>query len=408
MTFTISRFLVGTWIVAGILALTSPTRASAAAVPASGEKLRSIVSSYAPGDARTATRAAADAFFEFEGSGLDRNLAARDPELYRAVESEWMKLLAMMEGEASQDAVRGQGEKVVVLLAEGARRAEAGGSIFFDSLLIILREGFEAILVVSALAAYLKRIGGGDRLRYLYGGAAAAVVASGLLWLAARSVLDVSGSGREALEGWTVLVATAVLFWVSYWLVSKAEAEHWQAFVRRQVELAVGRGALLGLAFLSFVVVFREGFETVLFYEAIAVRATGAGDQTMLLAGFVIGCAALAVLYATLQITGSKIPMRAFFNVTGGLLYLMAFRFGGAGIRELQEAAVVRQTPVGWVPDSVALQQWLGIFPYLEPLLLQLLLLALAAFAMLHLQRGAKQPSVRGAVERSTVAAGRR
>lgn len=407
MTFTIPRW-ARTWIAALVIVLAGAARVGAAAAPASADELRAIVSSYAPADAKSAKRAAADVFFEFEGSGLDRDLAARDPELYRTVESEWMRLLAMMDRESPQEAVRAQGEKVVTLLGEGARRAEAGGSVFFDSLLIILREGFEAILVVSALAAYLKRIGGGGRLRYLYGGAATAVLASGLLWLAARSVLDVSGSGREALEGWTVLVATAVLFWVSYWLVSKAEADHWQAFVRRQVELAVGRGALLGLGFLSFVVVFREGFETVLFYEAIAARAAGAGDQTLLLAGFLVGCAALAVLYATLQITGSKIPMRAFFNVTGGLLYLMAFRFGGAGIRELQEAAVVRQTPVGWVPDSVALQQWLGIFPYLEPLILQLILVALAAFAMLHVHRGARQPTVSAAAERSTALAGRR
>lgn len=360
--------------------------------------LRDIVAKYSPAAAQASKRAAADAFFTFEGSDLDRELAARDPVFYRGLEGEWMKLMGSMDSGAPVDIVRTQGEHVIELLGEGTRRAEAAGSVFFDSFLIILREGFEAILVVSALAAYLKRVGERDRLRYLYGGAASAVAASGLLWLAARSVLDLGGSSREALEGWTILVATGVLFWVSYWLVSKAEADHWQAFVRKQVEQAVGRGAMLGLAFLSFVVVFREGFETVLFYEAVAARAVGPGGQTMLLTGFLGGCATLTVLYVLLQFTGAKIPMRAFFTVTGALLYFMAFRFAGAGIRELQEAASLPQTAVAWIPDSLALQQWLGIFPYLEPLLLQGLLVALAIFAMLHLSRGTRLGAPAGAV----------
>ena len=404
MIITLSK-VQSLWVVAFSLALLC--EANAAPIPTTAaDAIRDIVTHYSPGEAKASKRAAADAFFEFEGSGLDRQLAARDPTLYRTVESEWMKLLSLMESGAAEDVVQAQGARVVERLGEGVRKAEGGGSVFFDSFLIILREGFEAILIVSALAAYLKRVGGQDRLRYLYGGACSAVLASGCLWLAARSVLDLGGSSREALEGWTVLVATAVLFWVSYWLVSKAEADHWQAFVRRRVEHAVGRGAMLGLGFLSFVVVFREGFETVLFYEAVGARAVGPTGQSMLLAGFLSGCVALAVLYALLQLTGSKIPMRAFFNITGGLLYFMAFRFAGAGIRELQEAASIPQTPAPWIPDSIALQQWLGLFPYLEPLLLQAVLLALAIFAMLHLYRGG-QSSLSPSIEGRTVAAGR-
>src|SRR5262249_55971355 len=163
-----------------------------------------------------------------------------------------------------------------------------------------------------------------------------------------------------------LLLATAVLFWVSYWLVSKAEAARWQAFVRARIERAVGRGALLGLGFLSFVVVFREGFETVLFYEAVALRASQDGGAPMLLAGgFFTGCAALAVLYVSFEKLGPRIPLGAFFNVTGGLLYFMAFRFAGAGVRELQNAGVASHTPTTLVPDSVWLGQWLGIFPFL-------------------------------------------
>jgi high-affinity iron transporter len=298
---------------------------------------------------------------------------------------------------------------VLALLERGSEAAGAGGSVFVDSLLIILREGFEAILIVSALAAYLVRIGEGSRAPYLYGGAALAVGASVLLWMAARSVFVLSGADRDALEGWTILLATGVLFWVSYWLVSKAEADRWQAFVKSRVERAVGRGALFGLAFLSFVVVFREGLETVLFYEAIAARARDASDQSLLIAGFLTGCSALAALCVVFQKVGPRIPMRAFFNVTGGLLYFMAFRFAGAGVRELQEAGVLAQTPLALVPDSRALVQWLGVYPYLEPLALQAVLVALALFALLQTwRRRSRVPTVKpSAVEPRRAVAGR-
>jgi high-affinity iron transporter len=376
MNFTIVRMLA--------LALVLVRVPAAWCDPAPTESLRTAIDAYSPEEAKRSKAQAGDAFFQFEGSALDRELAARDPALYRELEGEWMRLLALMDQGRSREDVRGQGEHVLALLVHGARASSAGGSIFVDSLLIILREGFEAILIVSALAAYLVRIGQRSRTPYLYGGATFAVGASVLLWLGARAIGEPSGAGREAFEGWTILLATGVLFWVSYWLVSKAEAARWQAFVKSRVERAVGRGALYGLGFLSFIVVFREGLETVLFYEAVAARARDASDHSLLVGGFLAGCAGLAALYVLFQKIGPRIPMRAFFNVTGGLLYFMAFRFAGAGVRELQEAGILGQTPLGFVPDSAFLSQWLGVFPYLEPLLLQALLLVLAVFALAY------------------------
>ncbi len=374
---------------AGRLALAALALASIAwSAEAPGDSLRQAIERYSPDSALAVKQQAADAFFLFEESALDRELAAREPALYREVESQWMRLLSDMEAGRPTEDIRAQGTRVLELLARGARAAEAGSSLFADSMLIILREGFEAILIVSALAAYLVRIGERSRTPYLYGGAALAVGASIALWMVTRSVLNLGGSAREALEGWTILAATAVLFWVSYWLVSKAEAERWQAFIRSRVEQAVGRGALFGLGLLAFIVVFREGLETVLFYEAVAARARSASDQSRLVSGFLIGCVVLAALFAACQRVGTRIPMRAFFNVTGGLLYFMAFRFAGAGVRELQEAGVVRQTPCDWVPDSPLLAQWLGVFPYAEPLALQAVLLALAVFAFVTMARG--------------------
>jgi high-affinity iron transporter len=372
-------FAVSTAVAGAVWAARGPTPA---------QSLRAAIERYSPASASVAKQEAADAFFAFEGSALDRDLAAREPSLYREVESQWMRLLADMDAGRPQESVRLQGANVLELLERGTRAAEAGGSLFLDSMLIILREGFEAILVVSALAAYLVRIGQRSRCPYLYAGAALAVVASIALWIAARGMIDMTGNRRDALEGWTILLACGVLFWVSYWLISKAEADRWQAFVKSRVERAVGQGALFGLGLLAFIVVFREGLETVLFYEAVAARARSASDQSLLFTGFLTGCGALGALFVSFQSIGPRIPMRAFFNVTGALLYFMAFRFAGAGIRELQEAGVVSQTPCVWIPDSTFLAQWLGVFPYVEPLALQGVLLALAIVALVLMARG--------------------
>lgn len=417
MIFTISEIHLGrrrlgssqlAWLALALV--TASFSPLCAAAPTPSEALRSAVDGYTPERAAAAKREAADAFFQFESSALDKDLAARNRGAYRELEKNWMDLLATIEAGRGMVEVKAQGERVLGLLESGRTLSEAEGSVFLDSLLIILREGFEAILVISALAAYLRRIGEAGRLPYLYGGSVAAVLASFALWLVARSALELSGSGREALEGWTVLLAAGVLFWVSYWLVSKAEADRWQAFVRSRVDRAVGRGALLGLGFLAFIVVFREGFETVLFYEAVAVGAGGASGQSTLVAGFLTGCGLLAILYVFFQRIGPRIPLRTFFSVTGGLLYFMSFRFAGAGIRELQEAGWVAQTRLGFVPDWSVLSQWLGVFPYLEPLLLQGLVAAAAllAFALVLHRRGQPASGAPAPVEKRHAVAGRR
>ncbi|MGH7855839.1 MAG: FTR1 family iron permease, partial [Candidatus Binatia bacterium] len=352
--------LAGLSLVVWILLL--PGIGLAASSPA--EALRSALDSYDPASARASRTEAADAFFLFEDSSLDRDLAVRDPSLYRTIESEWAAVLSEMGRSAPAEEVRARGERVLDLLRQARESTASGGSVFVDSLLIILREGFEAILVVSALAAWLRRVGQTANVPYLYGGSALAVVASIGLWVAARTVIEISGIGREALEGWTMLLAAVVLFWVSYWLVSKVGADRWQVFVRARAERAVSRGAILGFGVLSFVVVFREGFETVLFYEALSARAGGASGQSLLLGGFVTGLALLGAFYASFLRLGPKIPMRAFFAVTGALLYFMAFKFAGAGIFELQVAQALSQTPVAFFPDSLFLREWLGMYPY--------------------------------------------
>ncbi|HXI21374.1 MAG TPA: FTR1 family protein, partial [Gemmatimonadales bacterium] len=245
-------------------------------------------------------------------------------------------------------------------------------NLFVQSLVLLLREGLEAILVVGALMAFLMKTGAGQRKRDIHVGVAAAIAASLLTAVLLETLFEASHVSQESLEGGVMLVATAVLFYVSYWLLSKMEVAKWNRFVRGRVQDAVSSGSALALASVAFLAVYREGFETVLFYKALFFA--GAGSVLPVIAGMVLGGAGLALVYLAINRYGVRIPLKPFFGVTSAFLYYMAFVFAGRGIAELQEGAIVGTTVVPWGPRIPAL----GIYPTVESLALQgLLLLAL-------------------------------
>jgi high-affinity iron transporter len=206
-----------------------------------------------------------------------------------------------------------------------------------------------------------------------------AVLAS-LLTAAGFATLFRSAAGpQEALEGATMLVAAIVLFWVSYWLVSKVEVKKWQAFVATRMDKALTSRRALALAAVAFLAVYREGFETVLFYAALFATADGtARAAASIAAGLLVGSVLLGILYYLMQRYGGRLPLKPFFAVTSALLYLMAFTFAGQGVAELQEAGYLPMTPLQWLPRVPAL----GIFPTIQTFLAQSLLAAALALAL--------------------------
>jgi high-affinity iron transporter len=253
----------------------------------------------------------------------------------------------------------------------------SGFGAFLQSLLIILREGLEAILVIGAVVAFLIKTGHRERLKSIWTGVLLALGASALTAVIMATVLRALPATREVIEGATMLVAVGVLFSVSYWLISRVEAARWQKFIREKVDNALQRGGGTALALVAFLAVYREGAETALFYQALLNEGTGI--VIPILAGVLVGGAILAVIFTLFWKYGIRIPLRPFFAVTSVLLYYMAFVFMGKGIRELQEGGVVGITVLpGW-PHVDAM----GIFPSVETLLAQALLLVLFAFALL-------------------------
>ncbi|MBI4384369.1 MAG: cytochrome c/FTR1 family iron permease [Nitrospinae bacterium] len=326
-----------------------------------------------------AAEQAFDAYLAYET--LESGLIAKDKSLGLRLESSFGRYRAEIKRGATPSLVEGIHDSIKKDLAEAqdVLTEKIGfAGLFVQSLSIIVREGFEAILVVAALIAFLVKSRNQDKLKSIYGGVLAGVAASFLTAYILHEILNVSVSSQELLEGWIMLVAVAVLFWVSYWLVSKIEARKWQSYITGKMRQAVSGGSAFTLGAVAFLSVYREGFETVLFYKALYTYAGENGDGIM--PGFLVGGLCLAVVYYLIAKVGLRIPVRWFFTITSVFLYYMAFTFMGKGLHELQMGRVVSMTPALFIPQV----SWLGIYPTWETFAGQGLLVAAYVFALLY------------------------
>lgn len=333
-----------------------------------------FVAAYLPEKGMDTADAVSGLYFDiFEGSGMEAAIGMRDPALKSELESRFGKVIGLASRERAADEVRVAWQELRTHLqqvADAQKPAEDGfWGLLVQAFLILLREGFEAMLVITALVAYLRRQGAVDQVRVVYHGTAWALLASLVTAWLFGVVLQISGAGREALEGVTMLLASAVLFYVSYWLISKSEAARWQAFIHAQINSALSKGSTFALGLAAFLAVYREGAETVLFYQALNGQANG--QWWPLLIGFALALGALLLLYRLMQAASFRLPIGLFFTLTAVLLYYLAVTFAGNGVLELQEAGWLGITPI----DGFARISWLGLYPTLETLTAQLLLI---------------------------------
>ena len=296
---------------------------------------------------------------------LARNLDAQDAEARAASAAET--------GEAVQETQEEAGSSDPRLLT------------FLGAFGIIVREGLEAILVIAAIIAYLTKSGNGKSLKNVYIGAAAGVAASFaaaavLAW--AKSAFVGAGMAQEVIEGITALIAVCVLFYVSNWMISKAEAASWTRYIDGKVQSSVEQGSSFALAFTAFLSVFREGAEVVLFYQPMLSE----GNPGMVWAGFGVGCVLLVFVYLAITRLSIRLPIKVFFTATSILMAVMCVSFLGSGIKELAEGNVFDLTlRVPGVPENDVIQIF-GIYPWLETLLPQLILaiVLLITFLIAH------------------------
>ena len=332
------------------------------------------------GQHEAAANTAFDAYLEFER--VETGVRAKNADLAARLEAQFATLRTRAAGGASTAELTADERGLFASLEQAERVVSDRMSpvnLFIQSLVIILREGLEAILIVGALIAFLVKAGATERKRDIHIGVGAAVVMSLLTAVLLETVFVLSASHREALEGATMIVAVGVLFYVSYWLLSKMEADKWTAFVKQRLAVAVTGGSAFALASAAFLAVYREGFETVLFYKALFVEG-GALTDTFLpvTGGIVVGGVALTFVYVAINRWGVRLPLKPFFGATSAFLYYMAFVFAGKGIAELQEGRLIPTTILlGW-PRLPAL----GIYPTAESMLAQGVMALLAAIAL--------------------------
>ena len=349
--------------------------------------LAQATQTYQAGDTAKAVGQVQDTYFDiFEASGMENAVGARDANFKTELEGHFTKIVGLMN--AGKDVASIQQE--IAAFSAGLDKAlellggnQGGIALFFFSLTIILREGLEALLIVAAVIAYIHKSGHGDKQRIINNSVWWALGASVITALLFQWLLTNAAAGREILEGVTMLVATVMLFGMSYWLLSKVEAQHWKAYLQKKIGTSLSQGSLIGLWLTSFLAVYREGAETVLFYFALAADAKTALDYGYLFGGLAVGIVILAVVYLIMRYSVVRLPLKPFFIFTGIFMYLMAFIFAGKGVAELIEGKAFTPTLIGdgtlfpkWMGD------WLGIMPYRETLLPQLVLLAAALFAL--------------------------
>lgn len=321
-------------------------------------------------DAAAALRHALAAYLDgFEPA--EPALAAKNKPLFEDIE-QTMGLYRGAIAKAQLNEARDIEERLQILLtqAQAALSEENDDPMatFTGALTILLREGVEALLVVVAMVAFLKKADRRDVLAYVHTGWIAALAAGGLTWAVATYLVDVSGASRELTEGVSAIFAAVVLLSVGIWMHRKSTAGRWQAYVTHKLSSALNKRSAWMLFLVSFVTVYREVFETVLFYAALWTE----GNGSYLLAGFIMGVAILAVVAAVLLRTSARLPISQFFAVSAVMVAVLAVVLTGKGVSELQKVGIFGMTPVALPRIDV-----LGIYPSLQTMVAQLLVLVI-------------------------------
>jgi high-affinity iron transporter len=308
-------------------------------------------------------------------------LRLRDPNLVLDVEFAFAELRNGIRDGKPVGELRDTEQEILLGLRDVDRTLAEKGFVapllaFLFSFGILFREGLECVLLIAILLGSLASGRATGYRRPLALGVLTAIGATVLTWLLATLVLDIAPVQRELLEGVTAVVAVVVLFLVSFWLVAQLEQRRRLEFTRARVASAIAAGSSLAFAGLGFTAVYREGFETVLFYQALAIFAKGLGLWVVLgaaAAAVALGLAAYAVIGL-----GRKLPFKQLLVAGASTLLLLSVAFAGNAVRSLQEAAWLPVTPIDgdWARLPIFIAELTGIHPTREGILVQVALLS--------------------------------
>ncbi len=344
------------------------------------DKIQATITLYKNGDAKKAMGDIQDIYFdEFEGSGMENKVGAIDVNLKTAIEATFGNLVALMKSGADEKTLQESASKMSSQLATALEKTSSSSSpwsLFVWALTIILREGFEALIIVAAVVAYLVKTGNAKAMgKVVYSSVGVAVILSFVMaWIMNVIFGEAAGQKRELMEGITMLVAVGLLFYVGFWLLSNAGAKKWNDYIKSHVSESISSGSSTALWWTVFLAVFREGAETVLFYQALIFGAKDSAGYSMIAAGFVIGLVVLLIVYFLFKIFAVKIPIKPFFIFTSAIIFYMSIVFVGKGVGELVEGKIFIPTIIKGLSFPDWMRDWLGLQPYYESLVPQIIM----------------------------------
>jgi len=312
---------------------------------------------------------------------VENSLDARDSDLRREIETNLLSIRQLLSVEGQELQVEQSMQLVLLQLQQAEDIMEEGSlsvwTLFVASFVILVREGLEALLVVIALATVLIKTERSDALRYLHLGWVTALISGLATWWAAQHLFSISGANREIMEGLAALLASLVLLYVGFWMHSKSNAVQWQKYIRYNIDKNLKKGTLWGIAGLAFIAVYREVFETVLFYQSLLTQ-TDSNQIIFVSGGFISGVILLALIAALMIHYSVKLPLSTFFSTTTYLLLALSFVLMGKAVLALQEAAIIG---ISSLPVNISVS-WLGIGSTWQGILSQALVLILSVIMM--------------------------
>ncbi len=358
------------------------------------DKMAKVLQLYESGKVDDAIDESGNIYFdEYEESGMENIVGAKDTQLKLDTEASFNKISALMRAGASKEQIVAAQNKLFDQLTQSLEltKKSSNWDLFLYAFIIILREGFEALIIVAAVIALLIKSGNSKHLNIVYSALGVAVVLSiatayGLNYIFGS---ENAGQTREVMEGAVMLIAVVLLFYVGFWLLSNASSKKWSAYIQGQISNSLSSGDSKMLWWTVFLAVYREGAETVLFYLALLFDAKSPAATSMVAAGFVAGLAALIIVYIVIKKFSLKIAIKPFFIATSVIIFYMSVVFVGKGVMELVEGKVFVPTVIDGLPTIT----WIGFYPYVQSLVPQVVMIVLLIVGILILKNKQKNKS---------------
>ena len=352
-------------------------------------KLDEVVSIYNQNDTSQALATARSAYLD-SYENIEIPLRPIDPDFTLEMEIKFAELRNLISSNAPSDEVVSKIAELKSGLDESERFVSGIGVVapaiaFSSSFSIIFREGLEAALILGAILTYLEASRNEKFKKHVYAGIVLAIALTAVTWIIAQFIIEISGAQRELIEAIAGISAVVVLFWVSFWVLNKIETKKWIEFVKAKVWQATTTGSFMVFVLLSFFTVYREGFETVLFYQALFSFATYM--EIYVLAGLVLGLAVIIAVVFLVRKLGRKLPLRVLFGLTMAVGAFMSITFLGNAIREFQELGWISTTPIyNIVPRlDINVATMTGIHPTVETVVAQIILLSIYLVGSLYI-----------------------